>query len=172
MPDDDLLDVHAEQLIDFMIQVLHFRRRIMTMLPEDIHRLRARLEKAQLTDELRCIPTPNDLYYRATVAVLSRCEAPISMGELSKWLDIPLSTTTRVMDGLVETGVVERVADPTDRRVVRVALTENGRKIHETLNDFMRQRIAHLMRGLSVDERSQLMTLLRKVLGAMAEDDQ
>ena len=46
------------------------------------------------------------------------------MGELSNALSLPFSTATRMVDYLVARGYIQRLSDTTDRRVVRVALTD------------------------------------------------
>ena len=44
---------------------------------------------------------------------------------------------TEMVDGLVQEGILERVRDDEDRRVVKVKLSDDGRKIHTT---FVRTR--------------------------------
>jgi len=62
---------------------------------------------------------------------IARAGAPLTAGEISQQTDLPTSTTTRVLDRLEKHGLIERSADPNDRRrvVVRVsaALAEAGR---------------------------------------------
>jgi len=62
---------------------------------------------------------------------IARAGAPLTAGEISQQTELPTSTTTRVLDRLEKHGLIERSADPNDRRrvVVRVsaALAEAGR---------------------------------------------
>src|SRR5690348_15470046 len=51
-----------------------------------------------------------------------------SHGEIARGLGVGLSTVTGVVDRLVEHGLVERHADPDDRRLSRVRTTEAGRQ--------------------------------------------
>jgi DNA-binding MarR family transcriptional regulator len=91
------------------------------------------------------------------------------MGELSKALAVPLSTATRIVDGLVDNGFATRVADPDDRRVVRITLTEDGREMYRVLGEYMRQRIQHILHPLTAQEQNQLVSLLGKVADSMDE---
>ena len=62
---------------------------------------------------------------------IARAGAPLTAGEISQQTELPTSTTTRVLDRLEKHGLIERSADPNDRRrvVVRVsaALADAGR---------------------------------------------
>ena len=60
---------------------------------------------------------------------LARAGEPIRMSELAGQVLISRPTTTRVVDRLVERGWVARLRDGSDRRVVRVALTDDGRAV-------------------------------------------
>ncbi len=65
---------------------------------------------------------------------VSQCYALEALGEhgmstmqaLAKRLHLAISTVTRVIDNLVEKGLVERHISSLDRRVCQVALTPNG----------------------------------------------
>jgi DNA-binding MarR family transcriptional regulator len=62
---------------------------------------------------------------------IARAGAPLTAGEISQQTELPTSTTTRVLDRLDKHGLIERSADPNDRRrvVVQVsaALADAGR---------------------------------------------
>ena len=62
-----------------------------------------------------------------SLALLERMGA-MRMGSIAFHLDRALSATTTVVDRLVEKGLVDRVADPSDRRAVVCELTESGRR--------------------------------------------
>ncbi len=62
------------------------------------------------------------------------------MTDLSEDLGTPLSSATRMVDWLVGAGYAERLADPLDRRVVLVRLTESGRRLYQAISDFLEER--------------------------------
>ena len=51
------------------------------------------------------------------------------MGELAAAEKVAAPSMTRIVNGLQERGLVERLPDPTDRRQCRVSLTGTGRQI-------------------------------------------
>lgn len=139
----------------------------MATLPDELLQRKERLDKLRLTDGQKAV-SERDLFFRVGIT-LSRSDRPLPMGELSKAIDVPLSTATRIMDGLVENGYAERVADPDDRRVVRVTLTADGQELFQTIYDHLRRRIDELFNRLTLEERTQLLSLLHKAMGALDE---
>ncbi len=59
---------------------------------------------------------------------------PLTMGQLASHLRLDHSTLSRTVDGLVQKGLVERLQDDSDRRMVWIQLTADGasrcRQIH------------------------------------------
>jgi DNA-binding MarR family transcriptional regulator len=151
----------TDQVIKFMISAMRYRRYIMTQLPENLARQKEKIEKLYLGDGAKR-PHDHDLFYRIGM-VLSRSEEPPPMGEISKALDVPLSTATRIVDGLVDNGYAERVNDPGDRRIVRVTLTDDGRMLYGAMYDYVRERIGEVLGRLDRDEQNQFTDLLQKI---------
>src|SRR5919112_4264516 len=60
-------------------------------------------------------------------------ERGIRMRELSRRLGGSFSNATVLVDRLVDRGLVERLAEPEDRRVVLVRATKEGRRLIEQL---------------------------------------
>ena len=75
-----------------------------------------------------------------TLVLLERM-GPLRMGNIAIYLDRALSATTTVMDRLVEKGLVDRVADPSDRRVVICQLSESGEQAIKRFWRIGRERI-------------------------------
>lgn len=71
-------------------------------------------------------------------------ERRLTMGQLATRLRLDNSTSSRTVEGLVQRGLVERLGDERDRRVVRIRLTPEGeavcRSIHEE-NDGLYSRV-------------------------------
>jgi DNA-binding MarR family transcriptional regulator len=90
---------------------------------------------------------------------------PATMSEISSLLGLALSSTTGLVDRLVERRLVERARPESDRRTVRVLLTTRGRR---ELESFTADRI-RLARGmlerLEPRERKVLLGLFRKMTG-------
>lgn len=163
--------VQTDELIGFLLDLMRYKSRVMATLPEALVQRKERMDKLHLGDGPKRTTTDNDLFYRIGMVILLRHKGPITMGQLSKELIVPLSTATRIVDRLVEGGLAQRVADPADRRVVRVTLSEEGRKLCRVMHEYMRQHVGQLLSPLKAEEREQLILLLRKVMNGLAEGD-
>ena len=87
------------------------------------------------------------------------------MSDLSAHLRLALSSTTGIVDRLVERKVVKRVRPEEDRRTVRVMLTNRGRRALEGLAaDRVRLGRAMLDR-LEPQRRETLLDLFRRMAG-------
>lgn len=87
----------------------------------------------------------------------------LTMGELSQELSVPLSTATRMIDWWVGNELASRLSDPDDRRVVRVSLTETGRKLHKLIEKMISESAQQCLNCLTPEEQNTLLTLIRKV---------
>ena len=65
------------------------------------------------------VSIPDDITFFNTSGALYRTEN-LTMGELSKSIAAPMSSTTRMVNWLVDNGYAVRLSDPDDRRIVRV----------------------------------------------------
>jgi DNA-binding MarR family transcriptional regulator len=137
------------------------------VLPEDMATLKKRIHDSNLSGKSAGI---NDagLFYNVG-NVFSHHEGPITMGELSRELGVPLSTATRTMDWLVNNGYAERLPDLNDRRIVLVGLTRAGKETFRAIGLFMSERVEQAMRPLTSSERETFISLLNKVLNAFEE---
>ncbi|HET6845930.1 MAG TPA: hypothetical protein VFH29_03800, partial [Anaerolineales bacterium] len=70
-------------------------------------------------------------------------------------------------DHLVRGKIVERRDDPTDRRIVRLCLTANGRKFIELGASFLRQRVGQVLSRFTPEEQAQLLKLIGKLIDSL-----
>ena len=70
---------------------------------------------------------------------------PVTLGALAEAEQVRPPTITRLVDKLESAGLVNRVPDPVDRRIYRVAATSKGVKL---LHDGRRRRVASLAASL------------------------
>ena len=88
---------------------------------------------------------------------------PLPMRQIAQTLSCEPSNITGIVDRLELRGLVERQADPADRRIKLVATTEAGRAASSELREslrFAREPLASLAQG----ERTQLRDLLRRIV--------
>ena len=84
-----------------------------------------------------------------------------SLTALAEIERISTPTASRLVDGLVGAGLVERIADGTDRRVVRLAATKKGQDVVKTACDRRAAELARSLDGLDTDEWAALGTAVR-----------
>jgi len=156
---------YPPQIADIMQRIFRLKGRFKASVPENIVILRKRIIESNLGGKASH-PGDVDLFHNVGI-VFSSHEGPITMGELSRELNVPLSTATRTMDWLVENGYAQRLPDPQDRRIVRVGLTNAGREIYATINQFFMERIEQMLGQLTAEERETFISLLCKVLDAL-----
>src|SRR5947207_3228675 len=88
---------------------------------------------------------------RAQWAVLARLESNegLKQSELAEMLDLQPITLTRLVDRLCAGGLIERRADPGDRRVKRLYLTAQARPLMDRLAQLGADLMATVLDGFS-----------------------
>ena len=86
-----------------------------------------------------------------------------TLGELSGQCCCAPPNITGLVDRLEKKGLVERLPDPGDRRVVRVVLTEAGRELTGPAQALAREHLGVLEEALTPRELAQLIKLLEKI---------
>ncbi|GAA1350330.1 MarR family transcriptional regulator [Arthrobacter koreensis] len=81
---------------------------------------------------------------------------PLRMSELAALEGVQLPSATSVVNGLVKLGLVERRADPADRRAVVIDLTPKGRRQVDELVDRRNHSFALLLDRLDEQDRRLL----------------
>jgi DNA-binding MarR family transcriptional regulator len=87
-----------------------------------------------------------------------------SVGALAESLGTSLPAMSRAVDGLFERGLVGREEDPVDRRMKRVRLTEQGRRVPAALNEGRLSALQELIDSLDEDEALALGEALAAVV--------
>ncbi len=91
-------------------------------------------------------------------------EGTLKMNEIAEAIVHSTGGTTRLIDRLEESGLVERQLCPTDRRAIHVAITPEGNlKLDEALQVHMDYLEEHLSSRLTCQERGELTVLLSKL---------
>jgi len=95
---------------------------------------------------------------------------PLTQTELTKACMLSSAAMTNRIDQLDKAGLVQRVRDSVDRRVVFVALTEPGRAVIDKALIVHMNNELEMLSGLTIPERETLARLLKKLL-IVHEDD-
>jgi DNA-binding MarR family transcriptional regulator len=86
------------------------------------------------------------------------------MTELSELSFLPPGSLTRLIDHMVEENLVYRRGDESDRRRIRVHLSARGRRLHDRVDEEVRQIIADL--PVSTELLEQLGRLIAAIEGS------
>ncbi len=86
-----------------------------------------------------------------TIAAIGTAELK-SMSELAAQLNITVGTLTVGINNLVKKGFVERYKTERDRRIVKIALTKEGKKIYSLHEKFHKDIVFALVKGLNESE--------------------
>ena len=70
--------------------------------------------------------------------ILARRDEPMRIGDLAARFEVAPRSATSMIDSLETLGLVERRADPTDRRSVLVGLTAEGVALMQRIGDARR----------------------------------
>jgi DNA-binding MarR family transcriptional regulator len=94
----------------------------------------------------------------AHLYLLSLLEAhgPMTMSQLAELLDVALPNATGLVDRVRERGLVDRRRDESDRRVVLVRLSDEGKEVLRQLGLGRRRQLALALQGMTSDQRAQL----------------
>ncbi len=98
-------------------------------------------------------------------------EEGLMMSDLGKRLDISLSTATGIIDRLIEKKIVKRERNDGDRRVVRVVLTDKGRKTNQTYQKQKKELFGRMLGVLDPEEQGELIKILEKIAGAIKQEE-
>ena len=96
--------------------------------------------------------------YRALGMLMK--SGPLSMSEIGRLLYISKPYMTVLANTLVENGWVERKNDPDDRRVVRIAITPQGKKHLQQAFEIYRADVKILISGLDPTDLQKLSAAL------------
>ncbi|MGW2444406.1 MarR family winged helix-turn-helix transcriptional regulator [Streptomyces sp. NPDC001675] len=129
------------------------------LLAEQLLRLTRRVHRIQKRHlerrELGVTPAQSRL-----LRTLAHYGSPPRMADLAERLEVVPRAVTTLVDGLEASGKVRRVPDPSNRRVTRIELTDEG---HETLREVRgarRSAAEEILAPLTEKERAVLGVLL------------
>jgi len=95
--------------------------------------------------------------------LLAREGDPQPVCKLAEMVGVTTPTVSAVLSGMVRDGLVERIEDPSDRRVVRIGLLTPGQRIlDDVLPDLFTHQV-NIMADLDKEELKTMVSLLAKV---------
>ncbi|MFE7747894.1 MarR family winged helix-turn-helix transcriptional regulator [Streptomyces sp. NPDC057428] len=136
------------------------------MLAEQLLRLTRRLQRIQSRQLEPIGITPAQFRLLRTTA---HYDGPPRMADLAERLDVVPRAVTTLVDGLEASGRVRRAPDPTNRRVVRIEITEEGRAVLRSMRAARKAAAEEILAPLTADQREVLGGLLTALVDGMPE---
>jgi DNA-binding MarR family transcriptional regulator len=96
-------------------------------------------------------------------------ETTLSMNGLSKGVGVDNSTMTRMINQLVDKGLVFRQTDEKDRRMVRIGLTVSGQKMHRELAGALAGFYKDSLDAIEDKERASIIHSLERLNSVIAK---
>ena len=106
----------------------------------------------------------HDLTYSQFMTIKLLAKGSTGVTDLARCAQLNPGAMTRLLDRLEERGVLERLADPSDRRALNIVLTEAGLAIWRDINHCGQRVRDRAMQDMDAGEREQLFRLLSQVL--------
>jgi DNA-binding MarR family transcriptional regulator len=85
------------------------------------------------------------------------------LSDLAKTFAISLPTATSLTNKLVEMGLIKRVQDEKDRRVIHFVLTKKGNDLLKKADKNRKKTICLILDKLTSEEKSQFLKILNKI---------
>ncbi|MEU9189702.1 MarR family transcriptional regulator [Streptomyces sp. NPDC048484] len=101
---------------------------------------------------------------------LAHYDSPPRMADLAERLEVVPRAVTTLVDGLEASGKVRRVPDPTNRRVIRIELTHDGRQALRELRGARRAAAEDILAPLTDKQRTVLGGLLDTLVDGMGTE--
>jgi DNA-binding MarR family transcriptional regulator len=137
---------------------------------QDLHWLALQLYRRLGTAELPAVGR-HGLSLWGYEVLVRLCAAGASQVELVAELDLDKTKVMRVVDELESAGLVERRADPTDRRRHALAVTAAGRRVREAVAGELDAVERRLFDRLPAADRAATRRGLAALVAALAEPD-
>ncbi|MEV4439341.1 MarR family transcriptional regulator [Streptomyces sp. NPDC049577] len=130
-------------------------------LAEQLLRLTRRLHRAQkrYLDPVGITPAQSRL-----LRTVAHYDSPPRMADLARHLEVVPRAVTTLVDALEANGAVRRVPDPSNRRVIRIEITDAGRTTLSELRAARRAAVEDVLAPLDAGQRDVLGDLLAELL--------
>ncbi|HEX2082103.1 MAG TPA: MarR family transcriptional regulator [Xanthomonadaceae bacterium] len=121
--------------------------------------------------ELELAAAGHDLTFSQFITIKKLAAGIASVTDLARAADLNPGAMTRLLDKLAAKGLIERVADPGDRRALHIHLTEAGTAIWRDIDQCGQRVRERALTGMDEATREQLTRLLEQVRDNLTRQD-
>ena len=112
-----------------------------------------------------------DVTVQQCMALQTLYDESLAIGTLAERMGVTPGATTRLVDGMIGRGWVDRRRDPDDRRRVLLELTDEGRREAEYLRGCTEEVVDAVVAEVPADERAAVLDALRTLREAFDRAD-
>ena len=94
----------------------------------------------------------------------------LSVSQLAQLVLRPMGSITQILDRLVKADLIERIPDPRDRRMVLIAITDEGRRVARHGGQVYEEIQARVLRDMDPEELESVDAGVRRLLDALEAD--
>lgn len=94
-----------------------------------------------------------------------------TMGELAQYLQMSMSSATQLIERLVKTGLVKRVHDTKDRRVIRLIITQKGKEQLTNLKNDILAKMNKFLSKIPEEDIQELLRIHNKILKTLKDQN-
>jgi len=98
-----------------------------------------------------------------TLIAIEYLDDPVRPTDIARWMLRKGNSASMIIDRMVKAGLVRRVRDRHDRRVVRVVITSKGRATFEQATPAFWGLIEEILSSLSYEDKHTLISLLERL---------
>lgn len=94
---------------------------------------------------------------------------PLTVGQVAVGVSLSQATLTGILERMERRGLIRRERSDVDRRKVLVAVTEEGRILHESSPPLMQESFTKGFQNLPVWEQTMILSSLQRIVDMMGE---
>ena len=99
----------------------------------------------------------------SVLATTKYLDAPVRITEIARWLERSTNSVSMIVDRMVKAGLLKRVRDRGDRRVVNVFITSKGEKAFGPTTVAARKLAQQIMLSLSQEDKHTFVSLSKMI---------
>jgi len=92
--------------------------------------------------------------------------------DIAEFLLVSRSDATRIVDTLVHKGFIDRVYDKNDRRVIRLKITKEGKRVFEDIRKELITNFSEIIIKMEKEDSEALMRGMKALCDVLKETDQ
>jgi DNA-binding MarR family transcriptional regulator len=94
-------------------------------------------------------------------------ERYLTVKGIAQKLEVAKSRVTKLIQGLIDKGMVDRIEDPQDSRIKLISLTPSGAILSEEINNFKSSLHKKILMNMDPDERKSIISYLELLRSSM-----